>query len=99
MPGFQNCLVGWLWKRPNTGSLPATDMADTVAVDSADMLDTVANIVAGAVRDLRLSKRELILENALLRQQLVVLRRQIQRPQLTSTDRALLVVLASRLRS
>ncbi|MEO8288178.1 MAG: integrase core domain-containing protein [Chloroflexota bacterium] len=41
-----------------------------------------------------------MLENALLRQQVIVLRRQINRPQLTNTDRALLVLLvllASRL--
>ncbi len=38
-----------------------------------------------------------MLENALLRQQVIVLRRQINRPQFTNTDRALLVLLASRL--
>ncbi len=40
-----------------------------------------------------------MLENALLRQQLIVLRRQVKRPQLTKTDRALLVLLAGRLRA
>ncbi len=39
------------------------------------------------------------MENALLRQQLIVLRRQVKRPQLTPTDRALLVLLASKLRA
>jgi hypothetical protein len=52
---------------------------------------------AGAVLDLGRSTQELILENALLRQQLIVLRRQINRPQLKNTDRTLLLWLASRL--
>ncbi len=45
------------------------------------------------------SKPELIAENALLRQQLVILRRGVKRPHCTPTDRTLLVLLASRLRS
>jgi glucan phosphorylase len=40
---------------------------------------------------------EFVLENALLRQQLIVLRRQTQRPALSWRDRALFVLLASRL--
>ena len=39
-----------------------------------------------------------MLENALLRQQLIVLKRQVKRPALTWRDRALLVLLASKLR-
>lgn len=54
---------------------------------------------AATLIDLCSSKRELILENALLRQQLIVLRRQVNRPQLSNTDRALLVLLAGRLRT
>lgn len=49
--------------------------------------------------DLCRSKRDLVIENALLRQQLIVLRRQVTRPQLTNTDRTLLVLLAGRLRT
>ena len=49
--------------------------------------------------DLVRSKSELVLENALLRQQLSVLRRQAQRPKLSWRDRSLIVLLASRLRS
>ena len=41
----------------------------------------------------------MIVENALLRQQLIVLRRQVSRPQLTNADRAIVVLLASKLRS
>src|SRR4051812_35130738 len=55
--------------------------------------------MSGAVLDVCRSKQELIVENALLRQQLIVLRRQVNRPQLSNADRALLVLLASRLRT
>jgi len=44
--------------------------------------------------DLGKSKSQLIAENALLRQQLIVLRRQVKRPTFTRTDRILLVLLA-----
>ncbi len=44
--------------------------------------------------DLGRSKSELIAENALLRQQLIVLKRQVKRPRFTRTDRILLVLLA-----
>ena len=48
--------------------------------------------------DVTRSKSELIVENALLRQQLVILQRQTKRPTLTPFDRGMLVLLASRLR-
>jgi hypothetical protein len=44
--------------------------------------------------DLTLSHTDLIVENALLRQQLIVLNRQIKRPQLTNFDRFRLVCLS-----
>jgi putative transposase len=44
--------------------------------------------------DLGRSKSKLIAENALLRQQLIILRRQVKRPTCTKTDRLLLVLLA-----
>jgi len=47
-----------------------------------------------ALTDLSRSKTELIAENALLRQQLIILRRQVQRPACSKTDRVLLVLLA-----
>lgn len=47
--------------------------------------------------DLTRSKSELLLENMLLRQQLVVLKRQAKRPALTWRDRTLVVLLASNL--
>ena len=49
--------------------------------------------------DLTRTKSELVLENALLRQQLIVLERQVKRPTLTWRDRALFVLLASKLRT
>jgi putative transposase len=49
--------------------------------------------------DLTRSKGELILENMLLRQQLIVLKRQVKRPALSWRDRTLFVLLASRLRT
>ena len=49
--------------------------------------------------DVARSRRELILENALLRQQVLILRRPAKRPRLTALDRGLIVLLASRLRT
>jgi len=49
--------------------------------------------------DLGKSKPQLIAENALLRQQLIVLRRQVKRPTFTRTDRILLVLLARLVRT
>jgi putative transposase len=46
------------------------------------------------ISDIRRSSTDLLVENALLRQQLIVLRRQIKRPQLTNGDRIRLVLLA-----
>lgn len=44
--------------------------------------------------DLGRSRSELVAENALLRQQLIILKRQVKRPACTKTDRVLLVLLA-----
>ncbi len=57
------------------------------------------NLVGGSVMDLARSKAALVAENALLRQQLIVLNRQIAHPRPTPLDRFLLVLLASRARS
>ncbi len=48
----------------------------------------------GALADLARTKAELVAENALLRQQFIVLRRQVRRPVLTPADRCRLVLLA-----
>ena len=58
-----------------------------------------ATLLTGTVADLARAKPELLGENAFLRQQLIVLRRQARRPHCTPADRALLVLLASRLRT
>ena len=56
-------------------------------------------LVGGAVDDVTKGKGELIAENALLRQQLTVVKRQVKRPQLKGRDRLLLVLLASKVRA
>lgn len=53
---------------------------------------SIAHPALGAVMDVNRSKSELTAENAFLRQQLVVLRRQTKRPTLTPWDRGLLVL-------
>ncbi len=58
-----------------------------------------ARLVADTLADLPRSKGALIAEHALLRQQLVVLQRSVKRVHCTPTDRALLVVLASRVQA
>jgi hypothetical protein len=57
------------------------------------------SLAVGAALDLARSKSELVLENALLRQQLIVLQHQMTRPALTWRDRTLLVLIASKLPS
>jgi hypothetical protein len=47
------------------------------------------------IADLGRSKSELIAEDALLRQQLIILKRQVKRPACTNTDCLLLVLLAT----
>src|SRR5262245_60262152 len=58
-----------------------------------------SSLVLGAAADLVRRKPELVVENAFLRQQLIVLARSTRRPRITSADRALLVLLASRRRT
>ena len=52
------------------------------------------SLISGVVSDLNRSRSDLIVENALLRQQLIILRRQVKRPLLTQHDRFRLVLLA-----
>src|ERR671932_1717068 len=58
-----------------------------------------APLLTGTVADLARTKPELLAEHALLRHQLIVLQRRVKRPRCTAADRALLVLLASRLRT
>jgi len=55
------------------------------------------SLIPSATLDLTRSKQGLLLENMLLRQQLIVLKRQAKRPALTWRDRALFVFWASKL--
>jgi putative transposase len=59
----------------------------------------VGTHAAGIGGDLLRSRAQLLAENALLRQQLLVLRRSVKRPAVTRADRALLVLLAGRIRA
>ena len=51
-------------------------------------------LAADAARDLVRSRLQLIAENALLRQQLIVLRRSVDRPRIEDSDRVIMLLLA-----
>ena len=57
------------------------------------------SLLYGAITDLTKGKSELLVENALLRQQLIILHRQVKRPVCKKTDRFLLLLLAKMLRT
>src|SRR6266700_3376502 len=57
------------------------------------------SLLLGTLADLARGKSELVAENALLRQQLIILRRQSKRPVCTKKDRILLVLLAKAVRA
>jgi putative transposase len=59
----------------------------------------MTSLVFGTLADLTRGKAELLAENALLRHQLIILRRQIKRPAYRKTDRLLLVLLARMVRT
>ena len=54
-----------------------------------------SSLLLGTLTDLSRPKSELVAENALLRQQLIILCRQVKRPACTRTDQMLLLLLAS----
>jgi len=58
-----------------------------------------SSLPLATLTDLGRSKSELIAENTLLRQQLVILKRQVKRPSITRIDRILLVLLARLVRT
>src|ERR687885_2298494 len=64
---------------------------------AAAIRPAAAPLLTGTLADLARTKPELLAENALLRQQLIVLQRRGKRPRCTPADRAVLVLLASRL--
>src|SRR5712692_6371700 len=59
----------------------------------------MTSLPLSTLTDLGRSKSELIAENVLLRQQLIILRREVKRPPITRTDRILLVLLARLVRT
>ncbi len=59
----------------------------------------VAPLAVGTLADLARSKPALVAENAFLRQQLAIFHRSVKRPRCSPDDRALLVLLASRVRA
>ncbi len=71
---------------PSVKTIRARCLQWTTPLTSSMPLQTLA--------DLARSKPELIAENALLRQQLIILKRQVKRPACTNTDHILLVLLA-----
>jgi putative transposase len=78
----KNTVVGW-----------ARSIGDTVKRFAAPVR-TTAGALAGAAHDAVRPRSELVAENALLRQQLIVVRRKIKRPPLRDLDRFLMVLLA-----
>jgi putative transposase len=63
------------------------------------MKPRTTSLLLGAITDLAKGKSELLVENALLRQQLIILRRQVKRPACKQTDRFRLVFLARLIRT
>ncbi len=57
------------------------------------------SLLLGTIADLGRSKSELMAENALLRQQLIMLKRQVKRPSYTKADRLLLILLVRMVRT
>ena len=55
---------------------------------------TTAVLTAGAMSDITRSRKDLVAENAILRQQLIVLKRQVKRPKFTNGDRLHLILLS-----
>lgn len=55
---------------------------------------TTAVRTAGAMSDITRSRKDLVAENAILRQQLIVLKRQVKRPKFTNGDRLRLILLS-----
>jgi len=60
---------------------------------------STTSLVIGTLADMTRGKSDLLAENALLRHQLIILRRQIKHPVYLKTDRLLLVVLARMIRT
>ncbi len=89
VPGILTCV------KRLTGRCPQSLYQRFIAWTKPDAI----SLLLGTLIDLERSKSELVAENALLRQQLIILRRQVKRPACTKTDRLLLVLLAKMARN
>ncbi len=69
-------------------------VVDRVEKKARDWTRHRPSVFLGAASDLVRGKTDLVVENALLRQQVIVLRRRVCRVRLTPTERVRLVVLA-----
>ena len=86
-------LMSWVKQTINTGVQAVRKQI------SARTKPKTISLVRGSLHDLLRTKPQLIAENALLRQQLIILNRSVKRPCLTDGDRSLLVLLASGVRA
>ncbi len=57
------------------------------------------SLLLGTIADLAKGKSELLVENAMLRQRLIILRRHVKRPVCSKTDRFLLLLFARMVRT
>ena len=86
-------LCGGAWRRRLTNLVADARRALRARLWARPLVGAHA---AGTGGDLLRGRAQLLAENALLRQQLLVLRRSVARPTVTPTDRAVLVLLAGR---
>ena len=73
----------------------ATGAVRRIGQSVLSALEPSSGIVPGLVSDLTRSRSELLTENALLRQQLIVLRRCAKRPKILRHERCVIVALAA----
>ncbi len=85
-------MFGGAWRRTRELTTRAVKRIGQVIISA---LKPSSSIVAGLVSDLTRSRTELLTEDALLRQQLIVLRRSAKRPKIERHERGVMVVLAA----
>jgi hypothetical protein len=67
---------------------------EAIRIAGRELLRPRPSVALGLVADLCRSREQLVAENALLRQQLIVVQRHVKRPKLRSYERAIIVGLA-----
>ena len=90
--GDNRGVLGRLWRR---ACELATITVKRIGQAIRSAVKPTAGLVAGLVSDLTRSRTELLTENALLRQQLIVMRRCAKRPKIRWHERGVMVVLAA----